>query len=108
MQVGRKIYYKLSDGTVLCDTGERQGAVVETTQDEDFASFSQLSGVDQTAVGVIQLSYGDRADEFANMESMSVDLTTKTLTITQKTTSTTSSDSTDSTTTTDTTTTTSA
>jgi hypothetical protein len=81
MQFGRKIYCNNSTGVVLCDTGERQGAAVETTQNKDFTAFSQLQGVDPSTVGSLQLAYGERDDEFANMVIMSVDTATQTLTI---------------------------
>jgi phage terminase small subunit len=42
------------------------------------------NGIDPSTVGVIQLVYGDRADEFANMLSMSVDPATQTLNIIPK------------------------
>jgi hypothetical protein len=84
-QIGRKIYYDVSTGTVLCDTGERQGAVVETTQSDDFSVYPQLTEVDPATIGVIQMAYGERADEFANMVSMSVDPATGILIITPQT-----------------------
>lgn len=84
-EIGRKIYYDVSTGAVLCDTGERQGFVCETTQADDFAAYPQLSEVDPATVGIIQLAYGERADEFANMVSMSVDPATGILTITPQT-----------------------
>jgi hypothetical protein len=74
-QIGRKIYYLLLTGVVLCDTGERQGDVVETTEAEDFATYPQLSGVDASTVSFLQLDYGARSDEFANLGSTAVDIT---------------------------------
>jgi hypothetical protein len=65
MQIGRKIYYELSTGNVIQDTGERQGYVVETTQADDFASYNLLSGRVPSSIGYIQLAFGEQAGNFA-------------------------------------------
>jgi hypothetical protein len=65
MQIGRRIYYELSTGNIIQDTGERAGSIVETTQEEDFASYVALSTRVPSSVGVIQLNYGQYADNFA-------------------------------------------
>jgi hypothetical protein len=72
IQIGRKIYFDKLTGNVLTDTGERMGNVRTTTLDGDFAAFSQLQSKDPSTVGVIQLGYGERVDEFMNMGSMKV------------------------------------
>ena len=64
MEIGRKIYYELSTGNVLQDCGERSGSVIETTQEQDFASYVSLSQRVPSTVGVIQLTYGQYADKF--------------------------------------------
>jgi len=64
MQIGRKIYYELSTGNVITDTGERQGDVVETTEAQDFALYSTLQPYQQSAVGVLQLTFGQDAQNF--------------------------------------------
>ncbi|WAH35058.1 hypothetical protein [Alicyclobacillus dauci] len=64
-QIGRKIYYELSTGNVILDTGERQGSVVETTEEQDFQMYAALQKYQQNAVGVLQLSFGDYAQNFA-------------------------------------------
>ncbi|MCL6442087.1 MAG: hypothetical protein K6T83_01250 [Alicyclobacillus sp.] len=64
MQIGRKVYYELATGNVILDTGERQGAVVETTEEQDFAMYAALQPYQQSAVGVIQLAYGQDAQNF--------------------------------------------
>lgn len=65
MQIGRKIYYDKATGNVYVDTGERSGDVVETTQEQDFATYVALHGIDPVTVGVIQLEFGQYADKFA-------------------------------------------
>lgn len=78
MEIGRKIYYNSTTGEILADTGERQGNVIETTLAQDLVNYPQLQGV---TIDFIQLAYGERAEEFANMTSYSVNPTTKQLTI---------------------------
>jgi len=63
-QIGRKIYYELSTGNAILDTGERQGDVVETTEAQDFALYSALAPYQQSAVGVLQLTFGQDAANF--------------------------------------------
>ena len=64
MQIGRKIYYDLSTGNVLLDKGEMQGSVIETTLEQDCASYVALSERVPSTVGLIQLAYGQYADKF--------------------------------------------
>jgi hypothetical protein len=68
MQIGRKIYYDKITGNILVDTGERQGNVVETTVEQDFQTYLVLSERVPETVGVIQLSYGQFANEFAQYQ----------------------------------------
>lgn len=63
--IGRRIYYELSTGNVIIDTGERQGDVVATTEDQDWQLYAALQPYQQSAVGILQLNFGDYADNFA-------------------------------------------
>lgn len=81
MEIGKRIYYEKSTGNVILDKGEMQGSVIETTQPEDFAIFPGLLGKDPSSIDFLQLSYGERADEFDNMGSMRVDPQTRELII---------------------------
>lgn len=65
MEIGRKIYFDKATGNVLQDCGERQGDVIETTLDQDFQAHTTLQPYQQSAVGVIQLNYGEDAQNFA-------------------------------------------
>jgi hypothetical protein len=65
LQIGRKIYYELSTGNVILDTGERQGSVVETSTTDDFETYVVLSQRVPSTVGCIQLGFGDYASNFA-------------------------------------------
>lgn len=77
-QIGKKIYYEKSTGNVLLDTGEIQGpdgALRETTIDEDFQSYIVLSQRNKDSVGVIQLEYGQLNDKFSTCTGYSIDIT---------------------------------
>lgn len=68
MQIGRKIYYDKATGDVLIDTGEMQGDVQATTQEQDFQTFIALQQRVPDTVGCIQLAYGQYADKFGYYE----------------------------------------
>ncbi|MHA7963519.1 hypothetical protein ACX93W_05180 [Paenibacillus sp. CAU 1782] len=73
MQIGRKIYYELITGNVILDTGERSGDVVETTSEQDFASYAALAVRVPESVGMLQLEYGQYAEDFAACNGYRVD-----------------------------------
>ncbi|NQX68075.1 hypothetical protein HQN90_18280 [Paenibacillus alba] len=64
IQIGRKIYFEKATGNVLVDTGERSGDVIQTTLEQDFASYTVLNGRVPESVGCTQLEYGQYANEF--------------------------------------------
>ena len=64
MKRARKIYYDLATGNKILEIGESEGSLRETTLDEDFISFKELSERVKSTVGVIQLNYGQYADKF--------------------------------------------
>jgi hypothetical protein len=74
-QIGRKVYYDKATGNVYVITAEMSGDVVETTQDQDFQTYTALHGIDPATVGVKQLAYGEHANEFALYRCSRVDLT---------------------------------
>jgi hypothetical protein len=63
-RIGRKIYYDKANGNVIVDTGEKMGAVVETTIDQDFETYQVLKERVRDTVGVIQLEFGQYAEDF--------------------------------------------
>lgn len=79
VNIGRKIYYEISTGNVLVDTGERSGNVRETTVDEDFVSYAALTARVRETVDYIQLQYGQYAQDFAECNGYRVNPDTKTL-----------------------------
>jgi hypothetical protein len=78
-RIGRKIYYDKATGNVILDTGERMGAVVETTIDQDFETYQALKERVRDTVGVIQLEYGQYAQDFAECNGYRVNPETQEL-----------------------------
>jgi hypothetical protein len=64
-QIGRKVYYDKATGNVYVTTSEMMGDVVDTTQAQDFQTYTALTGINPTTVDIIQLTYGQYADNFA-------------------------------------------
>lgn len=58
MQIGSKIYYDKETGNVIQIVFERSGHVVETTREQDFATYVALTARVQDSVGMLQLEYG--------------------------------------------------
>lgn len=79
MLIGRKIYFEIATGNVVLDTGEREGAVVETTKEQDFESYLALNERNPETVGVIKLDYGQFAEDFAQSNGYRVNPETKQL-----------------------------
>lgn len=77
MQIGRRIYYDKSNGNVIVDTGERSGAVVETTVEQDFLAYADLSERVPESVGYIELEYGQFAQDFIECNGYRVNPDTK-------------------------------
>lgn len=64
MNIGRRIYYDKPTGNVLVDTGERSGHVCETTVDQDIAAYTALLERVRDTFDVIELPYGQHAQDF--------------------------------------------
>lgn len=75
-QIGRKIYYDKATGNKLVDTGESEGLVVETTVQQDFEAYTELSERNPETVGVIQLAYGELSEDFTANNGVRVNLET--------------------------------
>ena len=78
-QIGRKIYYDLSTGNVLVDTGERSGFVVPTTVEQDIATYKALSERNRETFDYIELEYGQYAQDFQECNGYRVNPETKQL-----------------------------
>lgn len=58
-QIGSKIYYLISNGNVILNTGDMMGCVVETSFDEDYNNYTDLSEYAKDSIGCIKLEYGE-------------------------------------------------
>lgn len=78
-QIGSKIYYLISNGNVILNTGDMMGCVVETSFDEDYNNYTDLSKYAKDSIGCIKLDYGELgkllADHKAN--SFKVDISSQ-------------------------------
>lgn len=77
MKIGRRIYYDLSTGNVLLNTGERQGGVRPTTVEEDIQVYSVLSERNRDSFDVIELPFGAYSQDFAVSNDYRVNPETK-------------------------------
>lgn len=58
-QIGSKIYYLISNGNVILDTGDMMGCVVETSFDEDYKNYTDLNKYAKDSIGCLKLEYGE-------------------------------------------------
>lgn len=58
-QIGSKIYYLISNGNVILNTGDMMGCVVETSIDEDYNNYTDLNKYAKDSIGCIKLEYGE-------------------------------------------------
>lgn len=63
-EIGRKLYFDKITGSIIVDTGERQGHVRETTIEEDFSIYKALHERVPETIGVSQLEYGQYTQDF--------------------------------------------
>ena len=59
LKLGTKIYYLISNGNVILDTGDMMGCVVETSFDEDYNNYTDLSKYAKDSIGCLKLEYGE-------------------------------------------------
>jgi len=78
MKIGRRIYYELATGNTILDTGERSGAVVETTVEQDCATYSALAEHVPSTVGCLQLEYGEYSQDFVSCNGYRIDISGET------------------------------
>ncbi|WP_418302178.1 hypothetical protein [Lysinibacillus fusiformis] len=80
-QLGRRIYYLVSNGALVLDTGEYLGYGItkRTTKEEDFLFYPELSKYVFNDVAHIDLSFGEFREEFITCLSFRVNPKTKKL-----------------------------
>lgn len=79
MQIGRKIYYDVTNGDVLVDTGEREGSVLTTTITQDIAAYKILSQRVRSTFNVVELPFGANSQDFRTAKGFRVNPNTKKL-----------------------------
>lgn len=78
-QIGSKIYYLISNGNVILNTGDTMGCVVETSFDEDYNNYTDLSKYAKDSIGCIKLEYGELGKLLADhkVNSFKVDISSQ-------------------------------
>lgn len=64
-RIGRRIYYDLTTGNIIIDTGESFGAVSSKSTEEEINDYKVLSERNRSTFGVVELQYGQFAQDFA-------------------------------------------
>lgn len=73
MEIGRKIYYDKNTGVVVQHIPEASGPwIIETSREKDFIDFPSLSERNPDTVGLLQLEYGQYAEDFAETSGFRV------------------------------------
>lgn len=78
MNVGRMIFYDAITGAWIVDTGEWSNVPRAKTTDEQIATYSVLSERNRESFDVLELEYGQYAQDFALGRLIGVDIETKT------------------------------
>lgn len=79
MQIGRRIFYDIATGNVIVDIGERQGAVVPKTIEQDIQTYKELSERNLDKFDYIELEYGQYEQDFAECNGYRINPETKEL-----------------------------
>lgn len=56
-KIGTKIYYLKSNGNIIIESGDMMGCVVETSFDEDYNNYTDLSKYAKDSIGYLKLEY---------------------------------------------------
>lgn len=75
--IGKRIYYLKVDGRVILDTGEAEGWVNQTTSEDDWRIYTELSKYNKSEVDFIELQFGEFKTEFAECTSFKIDVATR-------------------------------
>jgi hypothetical protein len=78
-QIGRKIYYDKVNGNVILSTSEMVGNVEATTIEQDITVFKTLSERNRESFDVIELEFGQFAQDFAECNGYRVNVATNEL-----------------------------
>jgi hypothetical protein len=75
-KIGRKVFYELTTGNIIIDTGERQGSVIATSIQQDIATFTALSERNRDTFDVMELPFGAYQQDFAECNGYRVNVET--------------------------------
>lgn len=64
-EIGRRIYFDKATGEIIQDTGERISFAEQQTVERDYEVYTALQERDPETVGMIELEYGQHAEDFA-------------------------------------------
>ena len=79
LNIGRRVYYEKLTGEVFLSIGERVGAVIPTTIEQDIETYKFLSERNRESFGVIDLGFGQHAQDFAESNGYRVNPETEEL-----------------------------
>ncbi len=77
MKIGRRIYYDISTGNAILDTGERRGYVTPSTMEKDIVVYNELSERNRETFDYVELEYGQYTQDFAECNGFRVNPETK-------------------------------
>lgn len=70
--LGRKIYWLKADGSIILEIGEREGWVLETTEEQDYEIYEELKGHSSEDTKCKKLEFGEFKDEFEKATSYTI------------------------------------
>lgn len=79
LNIGRRIYFEKITGNIIIDTGERRGTVIPSTIEQDISTYKALTEKVKDSFDVIELEYGQYAQDFAECNGYRVNLETREL-----------------------------
>lgn len=79
MKIGRRVYFDKITGSIIIDTGDRQGSVLPTTVGQDILTYSALSERNRDTYDFIEFPFGAFAQDFAESDGYLVNPVTKEL-----------------------------
>lgn len=74
MEQGRRLYYDKVNGNLLVDTGEQYGFFTPSTVAHEITVYKELSERNRDTFDVIELEYGQLAQDFAESTGQRVNL----------------------------------
>lgn len=70
--LGKRFYFEKITGNIILEIGERIGSWVETTVEQDFQTYKELAERVDDTVDMIQLEYGQYAQDFTECNGYKV------------------------------------